>query len=197
MSTSGETVPARLPDALREELDADERLLWSGTPNARRYAWRAMPLPLILSSVLGILFSFSLYTAINILIQAHSSDGTETSMFEAWISVVISALILVACVMMPIITWRIMHSRARATTYALTSTRVLELRLGSRGLRRVKSVEPSHPLELTRRDARGDIGDLLLYPASNGPTPARLVLVGIEHPREVDRLIRHAFSQQP
>jgi hypothetical protein len=145
------------------------------------------------SSVVAFLTGFPAYASLQTVLDLmDTSQPPSGSLPIAWTALILFSLPFAACVSAPFIVWRVMQ--ARATVYAITSTRIMELRLTSKGLRRMKSLEPSHPLVIARRVINRDRGDLVIAPSSHDPRRGGLVLVGIQHPRDADRLIRGAFN---
>lgn len=196
MNSPPAPTPPALADALARELDPGEPVLWSGMPSPRRYARRDILVVLLLvcfgGCFAGMLTVGSYRTVVEL--QTLSAPPPLASLVVARFGLIVGSLALILILLMPFIYWRSMLGRARSTVYAITPTRVLELRLARGGVARVKSLEPSHPLDITRRDFPNGEGNLMLYPLVGNPSQCKLTLVGITSPREVDRVLRGAFN---
>ncbi len=181
-------LPTILREALRLELDEGERLLWCARPLARRIfrsAWRtAIPASLVflLFASLGLVAAITTRREVLDSVppgQAPPSLGAVRSAFALSSAFGLAAL---ACLASP--AWQ--RARARRTVYALTNTRLLVLRRGCRNTARTEVLEPSHPLNLARRDYPDGSGDIRMYPQSPNQPP-KLLLAAVVGPREIER----------
>lgn len=199
-SASMEHLPPELRAALELELDSSESLRWTGQPDPSRMFRIAAPL----TAAIAVFFTF--FGAGAVLASGRTYmelQGLVPVSREkpGWLAIVTLGIVGLAMLggalgvaVQPFLERR----RARRTVYAVTSTRVMCLRLSRTGRVQTNVVEPSHPLHLIRREHSGGIGTIYLYPrmqSSGGAiSGASLTLVGVQNPREVERTIRLTFD---
>lgn len=183
--------------ALAAETDDGEPLRWSGFPSpelAARVMWRRLLFLVVIGAFFGLLFLLlSAATAREFhLAQSGVRPWTHTTP-RGWDPAInqaaMGALFLISSVVGPWIAACLARAEARRTIYALTNTRLIRIQLSRKGEPKVFSVEPGHPLSIQRTLHPNGRGDIHLYP------PAGLMqFIGIEEPRNVERLIRETFD---
>lgn len=126
-----------------------------------------------------------------------ATGASHTAAGETWASLYtmggIALGVIALGLLMPIMMALAARRGASRTVYALTPTRVLSCRVRRGGLAIVKSVEPSHPLDIVRRDRAAGRGTIILYP-SRTRAGAMLTIPAIADARGVERLIRATFN---
>jgi hypothetical protein len=201
--------PADLPPVLREallaEIDPGETLRWCGQPDSARVAARTLAAAYVLALLFGGFFGgmalFAGYSTRAELLSLAAGDETVRAWSEnrswssVWFSLALGWTVIAAGLAgPPLLTWNEVR-KARRTVYALTGTRVFTLLVGRAGRARVHSVEPGHPLSLSRTDHSDGRGDITLHSsaaaASRGPS---MRLIGVADARHVERLIRATFD---
>jgi hypothetical protein len=195
-----ERLPSDLQTALQAEVDPQEELRWCGRPHATRVVRRLAPGLVVLSlfaAAFGLMALYAAWTTRAELIDAGPAPiargNNRPSWGAVWAMGIFGGGIMAAGLVGGPLLLAAVHREARHTVHALTNTRVLTVTLSRRGLPRTTSVEPGHPLHVTRRETRDGLGDILLYP-TRGQQGATMSLVGIQHAREVERLIRTTFD---
>lgn len=169
---------------IERELDAGERLLWTGRPNAARWkarGFRWLPLALFLSIFL-LLWMWVITTDLREGLQS----GQAPSVFSA-----LPFLVFLAPVGALWLRPWLEAARARHTFYALTDQRALIVTAGRK--RSMQSVSPAQ-MQLERRDYSDLEGDLILMKvvkgSGDGESTIETGFFAIPNPREVERLIR-------
>lgn len=203
MTTSGAALkglPHELHAALEAEIDPGEELRWCGRPDPDRVMRKLLP-GVISFSIILILFGgmglSAAWEAWSELLDAASVSAQGAKQWS-WIGLIFMGTFGVgACaaglVGAPRLLMGARRSAAR-TAYAVTSSRVLSVQLGRRGVPRVTSVEPAHPLVITRSDAQQGQGDIHLYPDRSRQHQGAISFIGVEDARAVERLIRSTFD---
>ncbi len=185
-------------ELLAREIDHTEKLRWSGQPDAEHAFRWALP-----GAFVGGLFFTAAAVGIGFACRhfwrefaglepiTATSKPSLGSVYALGAFGVFSLFIAVLCALMP---W-IARAKARRTIYGLTDTRVMKVVVGRGGNVATEAVEPAHPLAIARQDHGPALGDVFVYPRqASGRTFGQIALVGVENPREVERLIRHTFD---
>ncbi len=195
-----ERLPPELQAALQAEIDPEEELRWCGRPDAGRASRRLMS-GVVLFALIAMLFGgmalFAAWSTRAELIGGDMSSHRRGDAVPTWGAVWLMGLLGTAifsagAVGGPLFLVSI-HRAATRTVYALTDTRVFSVVLNRRGLARISSMEPGHPLFINRSEGRNGRGDIHLYPG-RGQQGAAMSLIGVERPRDVERLIRSTFD---
>ncbi len=197
--TTADPPPAKLLEALNREIDPSETVRWYGRPGEQHYATASMMYAgifMVLSGFLGIgMILLGIMSLIEYLTgEPRQPGGAPTTAGD----VIGFATALVGCIAVfiasPAIAYRWGKRESRRIIYGLTNTRLLSLRLSDKGLAQITSLEPAHPLDITRDEHKDGRGTLKVQRVG---ASALLTLTGIESPREVDLLIRETFDPPP
>ena len=178
-------------DALTRELDAGERMMWSGQPDPARMKQKAIPQAL-LAIPLTAFMAFWIWTA----------SGTARSALAAGKTPDLPMIIFPAfgflgaglIFMMALGPW-LEERKAKSTFYAMTDRRALVVVEGRK--RQIKSVLPSQ-FQIERIELSSGRGDVILRRETTGGGRNTITEVtgfyGIENAREVERLARELAS---
>lgn len=187
---------------VERHFDADEKVLWTGQPDPRRAAVRALP-----ASFGGIpVTAFAMFFMVSIAVtHRHGALGGGRVHID-WLSAIFGIPILVAgCYLLLAPLWAI--RQATRTTYAITSKRAMILIPG-----RTDSVETFGPRDLQwirlklRKNETGDLGFKSVqttppqvwwrfdyrYPE---PRFEDVGFFGVPNARKVEQLLRDTFHQ--
>lgn len=202
MSEVLQGLPAAHAEALRRELDENERLLWAAVP----VVWRAaLPqlIPLVLFALVMGFMAVGCSVATAQIVREFQvlkeSAGVATPRSSVWGLLGAAAM---ALGLYGVVFWSAKEAfsqigRARRTVFAVTHTRILSLSFDLDGRVRCTSLEPRHPLALRRSENRDGSGTVQVHPSPSGESRyAGIALVGVPGPREVDRLIRKTFDPE-
>lgn len=169
---------------IERELEAGERILWTGRPNPARWkgkAFRMWPVAFFISAFIA----FWMWSGTGPLRSELASGKTPSVP-----SLAFPALALIThgfIVKMWLGPW-LEAARARRTFYALTDRRALIVTEGRKTS--VQSVSVAQ-IQLERRDISDFEGDLILMPWSNSDDESDDIgFFAIPNPREVERIIR-------
>lgn len=166
---------------IEPELDAGERLLWTGQPDANRVARQAMPILL-----------FGIPWTVGALYFGH--PWTEDHLpFALFSGLFVIAGLSMCCT--PLVSYR----DARRSTYAITDRRVLIVTAGRE--RKVASYRAADQCEAERQEQPDGSGDLLFARQQEkdnegGYRTVDVKFVGIPRVREVERLLRQLFPRE-
>lgn len=189
-------MPVRVRQALLREIDEDEVLRWAGQPSARAFAWRAVG-----AAVAGALFAWTMGLASVVpawmtwieVGEISGNDSARRAASTVYVAIGLGAALALIGLLSLMWPW-FAARRARRTVYAVTSTRVISLLVERAGTVRSSSVEPGHPLSISRRERSLGEGDVHLYPTAVQGRPGMLSLIAIRDAREVERVIRRTFD---
>lgn len=174
-------------DPIARELDADERVLWSGQPDPARVMRRAIPTALFSIPMLAFA-AFLLWTDSTSLRMALASGKTPS--FGAIAVTAFGLIFVVGAIGAAISPW-LERAKASCTFYALTNRRALVV-IESVS-RRVRSVLPAE-FTLERRDFSDGQGDVILKRQTKGSGEDQKTIeigfYGISNAREVERMAR-------
>ncbi len=175
------------PPEIERELDAGERLLWTGRPNAARWrnrAFRMWPFAFLMTAFM----LFWLWGA-----TAHARSEWQKGRTPPFTSVAFPAFglfMLYPAGLLWLGPW-LEAARARRTFYAVTDNRALIVTTGRKAS--VQSVSPAQ-MQIERRDYFGGEGDLILMRVVKGSGEDEKTVetgfLAIPNPREVEQLIR-------
>ncbi|MBX3390985.1 MAG: hypothetical protein KF691_16160 [Phycisphaeraceae bacterium] len=194
-------LPKELRDALARELDPDEKLLWAGCPVAWRVAIGGMTASVFLA-IVALLFGIAFFgIALDLWHEFEKlrSAGLAPSPIDGptkgrlLVAASLGVVITASGLFLLLSPLRIL-ANAKKMIYALTNTRVLVVCVSRRGRVRVRSLEPGHPLELTRLEHRDGSGTIVIGARVPGNTSREFSLIGTREPREVERRIRQTFG---
>lgn len=170
---------------IERELDAGERLLWTGRPNAARWkvkAFRMWPFAFLLSAFMA----FWMWGATAALRNDLQNGKTPSLLLIAFPA--FGLFMLYPAGTMWLGPW-LQAARARRTFYAVTDRRALLVTAGRK--RSVQSVSPAQ-MQIERRDYSDSEGDLILMKVvkGDGETTIETGFFAIPNPRHVEQLIR-------
>jgi hypothetical protein len=185
-------------DLLAREIDHTETLRWSGQPDAQHAFRWAVPGAIVGSLLFSggaVAVAFAcrhLWREATGVIPV--AIGAKPSMGGVYALAAFAAFFLLIALLCALMPW-FARAKARRTIYGLTDTRVMKVVLGRSGNVATEAVEPAHPLAISRQDHAPSLGDVFIYPRqASGRTFGQIALMGVENPREVERLIRHTFD---
>jgi len=173
---------ARLYD---QELERGESTRWSGHPNARRIALKA--LPVLLFAIPWTAFAlFWMAGAAGFKVPDFSKPGIQTFFPLFGIPFVLIGLLMLSA---PYWAWR----GARRTGYFITDRRVIIIEKGWRGFE-VRTFLPGQLGEMVRTQRKDGSGDLVFdreyRHGKNGTQTVRIGFLGIPDVRQVEAIIR-------
>jgi len=188
----GEPLPAALRNALGEELEPGERLLWTGQPDPRQPARAAIPA--VLFGIPWTLFSI-FWVAMAAGAMSHSNIGLLGWGFPLFGV----PFVLVGFGMLSSPYWA--ARSATNTAYAITDRRAITLTLKNKG-RHVDQWVPQNVSDLERTEKANGSGNLTLLKRmgkdSDGDACVnKKEFFGIPDVRRVERLIRETFFARP
>ncbi len=172
------------PDSIARELDAGERVLWSGKPDPNRM-WRKA-IPTALSSIPGGICIVFLMWGASTSARSALSVGKMPDIIS--VALLFFLLIFTAFIILRALSPWTEAARARRTFYALTNRRALVVVEG--GNKSVESVSPTE-FSLECLDL-GQKGDVVLKRETTGTgrnkSTVETGFFGIDNPHEVERL---------
>jgi hypothetical protein len=185
-------------EVLAREIDHTEKLRWSGQPDAQHAFRWAVPGAIVGFVLFGggaVATGFAcrhLWREATGLVPV--AMGSKPSIGGVYALAAFGAFFLLIAVLCALMPW-FARAKARRTIYGLTDTRVMKVVVGRSGNVATEAVEPAHPLAIARQDHGPLLGDVFVYPRqASGRTFGQIALMGVENPREVERLIRHTFD---
>lgn len=183
--------PSSIPEALSYELDASERAIWTGQPDANRVFTRALPHSFLSIFVLA----FALFWVWMASTPLRAGLGTGTVQIDSVLFPLFGLILVVVGVLGVASPWT-EQAKAPRTFYALTNRRALICVAGEK--KTVKSILPGE-FSLMRRDLPDGKGDVILKREVRGSGKTRRTIeigfFGIADAREVERMARELATR--
>ncbi len=188
----GHELPAALRSAVGDELDNNERLLWTGQPDPGPQARSAIP---------AVLFGipWTLFSLFWVIMAATAMNHSNLGPLGWGFPLFGVPFVLAGFGMLSSPYWA--ARAAKNTAYAVTDRRVLTVTLKGKG-RRVEQWVPQNVADLERTEKANGSGNLTLVKhwTKDGDGDACVNMVrftGIPDVRRVERLIRETFFARP